>query len=384
MALSDNDIKRARSNFAIDDGLIYINHASHSPLSVPARAVYDSYLDSWQRTMHKHDVESFRIIEDVRNKLASMINSESERVGLSAGTSYGFNVIAGGYPWRPGDNVIVSDCEFPAVVYPWLRLKPEGVDIRMAGCINGFIDEDTIISLADNKTRVIAVSWVQFYNGYRVDLEKLGSFCNDNDILLCVDGIQGMGAIPIDVPSLNIDLFTCGGQKWMLGPCGTGFFYLSERAEKIISTPYFGWLSVDWGVDFTDLMRYDLPPRKGPSKYEMMTYPFQDIRAFDASIDLLLSFDPVDRWEHIISMTDLIIEAVDSLDSFALASSREESRRSGILNFKTDDTERLFESLLEKGFALSFREGGIRVSPHFYNTIDEINKFVDALKEFSR
>lgn len=384
MALNTEDLLRARSNFALDNDLKYFNHASHGPLPIPARTAYDNYLDSWQRTMHKHDVESFQIIENVRGKLASMIKSEPVRIGLSAGTSYGFNIITGGYPWKPGDNVIISKCEFPAVVYPWLRLKSRGVEIRMADCLDGFIDEDAIISLADNKTRAIAVSWVQFSNGYRVDLEKLGAFCVDNDILLCVDGIQGMGAIPIDVPSLNIDLFTCGGQKWMLGPCGTGFFYLSEQVEKIINTPYFGWLSVDWGVNFTDLMRYDLPPRKGPSKYEMMTYPFQDIRAFDASIDLLLSFDPVDRWDHIKSLTDMIIEAVDSLDGFALDSSREDSRRSGILNFKTADSNRLFDFLLEKRFALSFREGGIRVSPHFYNTPDEINMLIDALKEFNR
>jgi selenocysteine lyase/cysteine desulfurase len=187
--------------------------------------------------------------------------------------------------------------------------------------------------------------------------------------------------VPLDVPSMKIDLFTCGGQKWMLGPCGTGFFYLSERAEKMLSTPLYGWLSVDWGVDFTDLMRYDLPPRKGPAKYETMTYPFQDIRAYDASIDLLMSFDPFDRWEHIKSLTGKIIEAVDSL-GFVLASSRDESRRSGILNFKAADSNRLFEFLQNKRFSLSFREGGIRVSPHFYNSFDEIDRLTEALEEF--
>ena len=382
MALSDEELQKARSNFSIDDGLVFLNHASHGPLPNPSRAAYDRYLDSWQKTSHQHDVDSFRIIEDVRRKLASMIGARSERVGLSNGTSFGFNIVAGGYPWKPGDNVIVSRCEFPAVVYPWKRLEVSGVELRFASCDNGFINEDAMISAADEKTRVICVSWVQFYNGYRVDLARLGRFCRENNILLCVDGIQGMGAVPIDVPSLDLDLFTCGCQKWMLGPCGTGFFYLSERAESVLSIPYYGWLSVDWGVEFSNLMRYDLQPRKGPAKYEISTYPFQDIRALDASIDFLSSFDSISRWNHIKALTDMIIDAVGSNKRYTLASSREETRRSGILNIKAANSRGLFEFLTGKGISVSFREGGVRVSPHFYNSRDEVDYFNDALGQF--
>jgi selenocysteine lyase/cysteine desulfurase len=197
-----------------------------------------------------------------------------------------------------------------------------------------------------------------------------------------VDGIQGAGVIPIDLPSAYIDLFSCGCQKWMLGPCGTAFFYLSERAEEMIRPPLLGWLSVDWGGEFTDLLKYRLTPRTGPSKYEIGTYPFQDLLALEASVDLLRSFDRQDVWNHIRSLTGMIIDFVRTDDRYRLKSSTEESRRSGIVAVQAADSQKLFSYLTEKGIAVSFREGSVRVSPHFYTSPDEIELFIESLKRF--
>lgn len=382
MALTEDRILEARSNFLLKREVIFLNHASHGPLMTPARAAYDNFLDSWQMTGHNHDIESFRILEDVRGKLASMVGCNPDHICLTPGTSYGFNVVSIGYPWKPGDNMIVSKCEFPAAVYPWKRIEHSGVEIRMAECDRGFIDEDRIMSMVDDNTRIICLGWVQFSNGFRNDLAGIGEFCRRRDILLCVDGIQGMGVIPIDLGALEVDLFTCGCQKWMLGPCGTGFFYLSPRAQEMLQPSLCGWLSVDWGVDFTNLMRYDLPFRNGARRYEIMTYPFQDFRALDASLDFLISFDAKDRWERVKNLTGSIIEAVESNSRLQLASSTEETRRSGILNLKARNSGRLFEFLTGQGIVVSHREGGVRVSPHFYNTSDEIEFFIEKLSEF--
>jgi len=383
MALSVDQLQRARSNFQFDDGLIFLNHASHSPLCQPARAVYDRYLDSWQTTAHQHDIESFKIIESVRVNLSEFVGCSAERIGLSSGTSFGLNIIAGGYPWKQGDNVVVSSDEFPAVVYPWRRLRSRGVETRLAASRDGFIDEDALIAASDNNTRVICVTWVQFNNGYRTDLKKLGDYCSENDILLCVDGIQGLGVIPIDLSKLNIDLFTCGCQKWMFGPCGTGFYYLSEKAESVIDDPVFGWLSVDWGVDFTDLCRYDLPPRKGPSRYEFSTYPFQDIRAFHAALEMLGSFDHDSRWGQIRFLTNMVFDYAESNKNISLASSREDSRRSGIVNISTGNSKELYAFIVDKNISVSYRQGGIRISPHFYNSPDEIEYLLSMISEFT-
>ena len=380
--MTDFDLRRARSNFDLNQGIIYLNHASHGPLPLPARKVYDEFLDSWQKTEHDHDAESFRIIRELRVKLAAMIGAPHDRVGLSGNTTYGFNIVAGGYPWQRGDNVVLSDGEFPATVYPWVSLKRIGVELRFAPTKNGFINEDLLIDLADKNTVAISVSWVQFNNGYRTDLKKLGEFCRSREILFCVDGIQGMGVIPIDVPGNLIDLFTSGCAKWMCGPCGTGFFYLSRRAEEKLKPINIGWLSVDWGDDFTNLLRYDLPERPGPSKYEFGTYAYQDIRALNASVDMHLSFDRQPVWNHIRMMTGMLMDKIESDKRFELKSIREENRRSGIVTFQSSNTKSLYSFLREKRYIVSFREGHIRVSPHFYNTPEEIESFIGALDNF--
>jgi len=380
--VSGLDLAKAKSYFNLNSDICYLNHASHGPLPMTARKAYDDFLDSWQKSEHEHDVESFRIIKELRGKLARMIGAPAERIGLSSNTTGGFNVITGGYPWRKGDNVVLSHGEFPAGVYPWVSLKRVGVELKFARDENGFINEDALITLVDDNTRVISVSWVQFSNGYRADIKKLGEFCRSKNILFCVDGVQGTGVIPIDVPGNHIDLFTSGCAKWMCGPCGTGFFYLSEKAEKILGPVNIGWLSVDWNDDFTDLIKYDLPERKGPSKYESGTYAYQDIRALNASVDMHLSFDRKEVWEHIRKLTGMLVEKIESDERFSLVSSREDSRRSGIVTFRAPDSNSLYKYLRENKFIICVREGGIRVSPHFYNTPEAMESFIGALDNF--
>jgi cysteine desulfurase/selenocysteine lyase len=378
------DLKRARSYFNLNKDIVFLNHASHGPLPLQARKVYDDYLDSWQETEHEHDVESFRIIKELRGKLAGFIGTTDDRIGLSNNTTYGFNIITGGYPWQKGDNVVLSENEFPANVYPWVSLKRIGVELKIVPIQHGFIGEDALISAVDQNTRAISVSWVQFNNGFRTDLKKLGDFCVSRDILLCVDGIQGMGVVPINISDYNIDLFSCGCAKWMLGPCGTGFFYLSEKAEEKLKPVNIGWLSVDWNDDFTNLCRYDLPERKGPSKYEYGTYAYQDIRALNASVDIHLSFDRAAVWEYVKSLTGMLIDKIESDERFELVSSTRGERRSGIVSFKSRDCRALYDHLRRKKYIVSYREACIRVSPYFYNTKEEIESFIAALDGFQR
>jgi selenocysteine lyase/cysteine desulfurase len=378
------DLDRARSFFALDDGVTYLNHASHAPLPLPARAAFERFFDSWQKSAHRHDPESYRIFEEVRSKVAGMIGARPERIGLSPHTTFGMNILASGLRWKAGDNVVISEREFPASVYPWLRLRGHGVEIRWTKTRDGLIDEDALLSNVDSNTRLIHTTWVQFNNGNRVDLEKLGEFCSSRDILLSVDGIQGMGVVPIDVPALGIDMFTSGCQKWMLGPCGTGFYYLSNKAETQIEPPLMGWLSVDWGAEFSNLLRYDLVPRIGPARFEIGTYAFHDWRALNAAVDILLSFDPIDRWEHVKSLTQMMFDFAASDCRIRLISPTDPKHRSGIFTFMTDNSKMLFERLSALGFVVSYREGAVRISPHFYNSPEEIECLIAAVVEHSK
>jgi selenocysteine lyase/cysteine desulfurase len=381
--MREYDLERARSYFALNDGVTYLNHASHSPLAIPVRRAYEQFFDSWEGTAHRHDPESFRIFEELRAKLADMISAKPERIGLAPHTTYGMNILASGIRWERGDNLVISDREFPASVYPWLRLKEKGVEIRWSKTIEGFNDEEALIANTDDRTRLIHTTWVQFNNGNRVNLRELGRYCSNRRTLLSVDGIQGMGVVPIDVPSLGIDLFTSGCQKWMLGPCGTGFYYLSEKAEGQIEPPLMGWLSVDWKAEFSDLIRYDLPARSGPARFEIGTYAFQDWRALNAAVDILLSFSRDEIWNHVNSLVQRLIDFLKSENRLRLISRANPERRSGIVTFTTPDSKGLFEKLSELGFVVSFREGGIRVSPHFYNSVEEIERFVEGIGRWS-
>lgn len=380
--MSSFDLERARSYFEFDEDVTFLNNASHSPLALPVRKTFETFFDSWQKTAHNHDPESFRIFEEVRTKLAAYIGAASVRIGLSPHTTFGMNVLASGLHWEAGDNLVVSEREFPASVYPWLRLRNKGVEIRFAKTNDGIIDEDALIAATDKRTRLIHVSWVQFNNGNRVDLKKLGDYCSERDILFSVDGIQGTGAVPINVPAFKIDMFTCGCQKWMLGPCGTGFYYLSERVERAIEAPYSGWLSVDWQAEFGDLLRYDLKLRAGPAKYEIGTYAFQDWRALNAALDILCSFNQENIWGHIRSLTDRLISYVQSESKLTLVSPIDLARRSGIVTFKSSNSKMLFDKLSAAGFVISYREGGLRISPHFYNGMDEIERLIKVITGF--
>ena len=384
MVMSNIDLQAARSNFSLREGLVYLDHAAQGPLPMSARQAYDEFLDKWQHMDEMNKRELFETIENARVKAGRIIRCDADRIGLSSTTTFGLNVISAGYRWTKGDNVVVSSGDFPANIYPWRCLEAQGVELRLAESKEGLIDEDNLIAACDGRTRAMSLSWVQFNNGYRVDLRKLGDFCRSNGILFCVDGIQGTGVVPIDVSSLNIDLFTCGCQKWLFGPCGTAFFYLSERAERMINPPLMGWMSVDWGADFSNLMRYDLPARIGPARYEIGTYPFQDLCALDASLGFVLSYDDDARWEHIMSLTWRVVEFVRASWFYTLLSSTEDSRRSGIVAVRTADTRKLFAFLRENNIAVSFRENSIRIAPHFYNSPEDIDKLLESLESFQK
>ena len=381
--MNEFDLSRARSYFIFENGTTYLNHASHGPLSIPAREAYNRFFDSWQMTAHRHDPDSFRMFETLRAQLGKFINTNPRNIGYIPHTSYGLNLASSGYPFKEGDNVILSEKEFPAIIYPWLRLRKQGVNIGFAPTSGGFINEDAIISLADSHTRIIAVSWVQFNNGHRTDLEKLGDFCRKNNILFCVDGIQGLGAVPLDISTLAVDIFSCGCQKWMLGPCGTGFVYMSAKAQSILEPPVMGWLSVDWHAEFSDLMKYDLELKKGPSRFEFGTYPFQDLIALNESVKILQSFGPQVIWNQVFSLTQQLIEYIKSSPKYKLISAYDKSRRTGIVSFRAGDSKSLFDYLSNNGYVVSYREDAVRVSPHFYNSADEIDSLIRALDNFS-
>ncbi len=184
-----------------------------------------------------------RIVE-IRRACAQLINAGPEEIAFVKSTSHGLSIVAQGLDWRPGDNVLIYEKEFPSNIYPWLNLKSKGVEVRTIPSRDGRILFEDISRLINSRTRLLAISSVQFSNGFRIDLEKVGSLCRDKQVLLCVDAIQSLGMVPMDVKAFHIDFLSADAHKWLLGPEGIGIFYCSNGLAERLSPPLIGWKSV--------------------------------------------------------------------------------------------------------------------------------------------
>lgn len=373
------NLSKYRSEFPFTDKVIFFNHASFGPLpqrSWKATQEYYEYL-LLEKT-EDIDAESFRKLDEIRVLIANMIHAEPGEIAFVPNTSYGLNVAGWGLDLKPGDKILLSDMEFPANVYPWVNLKQKGVTIKFMPSRNRFFDIDNFVKAIDRKTKALSISFVQFFNGFKNDLKTIGKICEEKDIFFVVDGIQGIGAVDLDVKECKIDLLSCGGQKWLLSSLGTGFFYLSSQAKRKIKPTFFGWLGVDWKLKFTDLLKYDLQPFSSVRKFEIGTYPYSLIWTMHSSLKLFSEIGVKNIERHNSELLDLLVEHLRK-KNYHIQSSLETNHRSSILSFSGKKSKSLYEKLLKNKIRVSYREGSIRVSPHFYNTEEEIQRLIELL-----
>jgi selenocysteine lyase/cysteine desulfurase len=324
------------------------------------------------------DRASFEKLDEIRVMIAKMIKAKPAEIAFVPNTTYGLNVAAWGLDLKPGDKILLSDVEFPANVYPWVNLKQKGVTIKFIPSKHRFFEIDDFAKAVDRKTKVLSVSFVQYLNGFKNDLKTIGEICEEKDIFFVVDGIQGIGCVDLDVKECKIDLLSCGGQKWLLSSLGTGFFYLSDQAKRKINPTFFSWLSVDWKLKFSDVLKYDLEPFPSVRKFELGTYPYSLIWTMHSSLELLSEIGIKNIERHNLALLDLLIEHLKK-KNYQITSSLDPNHRSSILSFSGKNIEDLHRELRQNNIIVSFREGSIRMSPHFYNTPEEMGKFIQLL-----
>ncbi len=373
-----------RKQFPFTKNIIYFNHAAFGPIPLQSlKFTLDFYHTLTHGVDQSTDQHSFELLDKIRKIIAQLINSSADEIALTSNTSYGFNVIANGLEFKSGDEILLSDVEFPANVYPWLNLKKRGVKVRFIKNENNFFSIENLLEVMNKKTKLFSLSFVQFFNGYKNDLEKIGKICQENRILLMVDGIQGIGALNLDVKKCNIDFLSCGGQKWLLSAPGTGFFYCSKHLLNKIRPAFYGWLGVDWKVKFTDLLRYNLRPFNSARRFEIGSYPYPNLRTFYASLKLLEKIGIANIEKQNQALLDRLIDYLQD-SPYQIKSSLETEHRSSILSFSAKDGQRLWEKLVKNKIIVSFREGSIRVSPHFYNSFEEIDHLIAILQKHSK
>jgi selenocysteine lyase/cysteine desulfurase len=276
--------------------------------------------------------------------------------------------------------VVVPDREFPANVYPWRMLDDRGVRLELLPLTaEGWPNEEALLQrVADPRVRVLAVSLVQFHNGYRIDLARLGRRCRETDTVLVVDAIQGIGIVPCDLGQMEVDFLACGAQKWLLSPWGSGFLYVNRRWLDRLRPPFAGWTAFEGTDDFADLCRYETRWRADSRRFELVTLPFQDFVGMNASLELLLEVG-VDRIGGHVRATHEPVLAWADRRGVRVASPRD-SRGSGILALALADPQGARETLQQAGIGCSVREGLLRFSPHCYTSVADMERVVEVLE----
>src|SRR5713101_975553 len=275
---------------------VYLNNASIGPIPERTRRVVDAFTAKRTAPHLLPDRDLQAGLAAARDAAARLINADTGEIALATNTGWGLNLAARALPVQPGEKIVVSDREFPANVYPWLLLKKEGIEVELAPCrAEGWPDEDALLErLRDPRVRVLAVSFVQFSNGYRADLKRLGAACQANGTYLVVDAIQGVGNSVLDVRATPVDVLACGGQKWLLSPWGSGFVYVRRELLPILEPVLVGWTSFEGTDDYTRLTDYDTTLRRDARRYQVGTLPFQDFIGLRESLGMLLELG-IDR-----------------------------------------------------------------------------------------
>ena len=289
--MTDMSSLRAREYpWAVRGEQIFLNHASTGPL--PQRAV-DALNEATAlraRPWLFSAEMQFGTLAKGRAACARLIGAHADEIALMVNTTYGLNLAARALPFEPGDVVITSDREYPSNIYPWMELEvARGIELVRIPCDGILPDEAAILAALDRpRVRCVVLSWVSFATGYRIDLERIGKACRERGIWFVVDGMQGIGAIDLDVRTSNVDIIACGGQKWLLSPWGTGFVWLRPDLVQSLRPVDVSWMSTVVTDDFRRLTDYDFTYRPNARKFEVITLPYQDFVGLNASLDLFL------------------------------------------------------------------------------------------------
>ncbi len=353
-----------------------MNHAAVAPLSRRAADAMGEFAQDVAQNSMAHYEEWNEMVQTARHSVARLIGARAEEIAFLKNTTDGIIAVAEGLDWRPGDNVVLASCEFPANVYPWKNLESRGVEIHWVDEVDARLSLDAYDAAMDQRTRVVSASAVQFHSGFRNDLAGLSKICKQYGALFVVDGIQSVGALPMDVEIEGIDFMAADGHKWMLGPEGCALFYCSTNALESIRVASMGWAS----VSDADFFNYDTTLRGDARRFETGTLNSIGIAGLKASAELLLEVGIEQVSERILRLTNSLCDGLCDL-GFDIVTPRNPGEKSGIVTFTRRglDLGSLDQRLRDRRIIATARNGCVRLSPHFYNSDKEIDDVLTAL-----
>ena len=371
------NLTQIRRQFPVTKNKVYLNHAAQSPLPKPVAETVKKHLDKASR-FGQVSVEP----EDLgKQHFAKLVGAKPAEIALIESTSMGLNMAANVLRYPPGSKVVTTDLECPSVVYPWLR-KGLGAKIHYVKNVNGRVSLDDMENAVDDKTVAVAISHVAYANGFRHNLRVLGEIVHEHGAYLVVDAIQSVGTMPIDVVRDDVDFFMAAGYKWLLSPPGAAYLYVKDELIGKLEPPFVGWASVDQGMyetaDFYDIWNLNLS--KTASRFEVGSPSTMSFVGAAEAMKMLLGVGTDKVKTRIMKLTDHVIDSAKDL-GLELQTPEEKSCRSGIVNFRTSKPLKLVERLGRKKIIVSARAQGIRVSPHYYNSEEEIDKLMEEVRK---
>jgi len=371
------NLEKIRALFPIVKNKVFLNHAAQSPLPKPVAEAMHRYVEDYSN----FGTSPLETSDLGKSLFARLVGAKPEEIALAENTSMGLNIAAHVLRYPPGSKVVTTDLEYPSVVYPWLK-KSLGVKVDYVRSVDGKLLLEDFERAVDDSTVAVAVSHVEYVNGFRNDLRVLSEIAHSHGAVLIVDAIQSAGVIPIDVKRDGVDFLTAACYKWLLGPPGAAYLYVKEELIENLEPPFVGWASVKQEifetVEFWDI--WSLRLSETASRFEVGTPGAVSFVGAAEAMKMLLDFGIENIERQVLELTDYLIERVKAL-GLRLQTPEEPQHRSGIVNFKIEKPKEVVERLRRKGIVVSARANGIRVSPHFYNTKTEIDTLIDEIRK---
>lgn len=363
----------------------YLNVSGQSPMPRVSIRAAQAALEAKKYPHHKPDSTFFDVPNRIRASIANLVGGKPEEVALTSGASAGLAAVAYGLTWKPGDEIVTAKTEFPLQYTAWKPMEErEGLKLKIVSPSERFITADDLIGAMTPRTRLVSVSLVRFDDGSLLDAKRVAAACHAQGALLLLDVSQCCGALPIDVTQLGADFLVSAGYKWLLGPFGTGFFWVKREHLSIVRPGPFHWMAVAGSDNFASLSFDDPKPAPSAMRWdspEWASYFNLNLVAMDASVDFVARMGPELVAEHNRKLIDMMYERLPK-DRCVPASPTDGSQRGpyGCFRARTaEKTTALYDRLRKENVIVSLREGNIRVSPHLYNSERDIDRLISVV-----
>jgi selenocysteine lyase/cysteine desulfurase len=364
---------------------IYLNHAANGPLPRPVARTLHEYVDDTSVYGNINYARWSEYESGAHRRLANLISARPEQIALTASTGDGFMTVAQGLRWQEGDVIISAEGEFPSNVYPWLNLEEHGVRLHKVAARNARIVVEDILESITERTRLVTLSLVEFSTGFRNDIATIARHCHERGIFCGIDAMQALGSVDVDVQALGVDYLCAASHKWLLGPQICGILYVADDFLPQLHAPRRGWLSVETPFDF---FNHNQPLRTGAARFEHSSTNRLPIIGMDAALGVFESLDGgMEAVEaRILGLTGYASAGLERL-GYPVVSPQGEGERSGIVCFKPHPERQgvslqdIVDELALRRIYVAARGDVVRVSPHFYNTIEEIDVLLNVLEE---